>query len=321
MPLSEQERRCIDLASGFLSGNLGGTWTVQDYLDEMYVSEPSPEVVITNGQITAAIEVKRLPGDSIYQAYLESLISNQRFLTPSCGGYYVLEPPIDFRIPLPPDIRRLVKREIGLVAPTLRPGDKGAIRLPRSGHISLISESGPPYVTCCHGGPLSSFPGPIADSIPGKMILIDEGLEHSFVTEEGWIAFYEAVVSAYHLRVNGDASKFTWFEEWRLERLEEDDQDTDEEKDGVWVLTVTEARDVKQSVAECVYTVLQNALRKFERRCWAEHHVVVLESSMNAPKRLVTPIIEDLNITELGNVNLVLLVEDETITQCYPPFG
>tara|TARA_B100001179_G_scaffold174256_1_gene129595 strand:- start:116 stop:487 length:372 start_codon:yes stop_codon:yes gene_type:complete len=123
------------------------------------------------------------------------------------------------------------------------------------------------------------------------MILIYEGLEHSFVTEEGWIAFYEAVVSAYHLRVNGDASKFTWLEEWRLERLEEDDQDTDEEKDGVWVLTVTEARDVKQSVTECVYTVLQNALRNFERRCWAEHHVVVLESSMNAPKRLVAPII------------------------------
>jgi len=38
MPLSEQELRCVDLASGFLSGNLGGTWTVQDYLDEMYVS-------------------------------------------------------------------------------------------------------------------------------------------------------------------------------------------------------------------------------------------------------------------------------------------
>ena len=76
-----------------------------------------------------------------------------------------------------------------------------------------------------------------------------------------------------------------------MERLEEDDQDTDEEKDGVWVLTVTEARDVKQLVAECVCTVLQNAFRKFERRCWAEHHVVVLESSMNAPKRLVAPII------------------------------
>ena len=45
MPLSEQELRCVDLASGFLSGNLGGTWTAQDYLDEVYVSEPSPEVV------------------------------------------------------------------------------------------------------------------------------------------------------------------------------------------------------------------------------------------------------------------------------------
>ncbi len=83
MPLSEQELRCVDLASGFLSGNLGGTWIVQDYLDEMYVSGPSHEVVITNGQITAAMEVKRLTGDSIYQAYLESLISNQRFLTQS----------------------------------------------------------------------------------------------------------------------------------------------------------------------------------------------------------------------------------------------
>ncbi|SVD22047.1 uncharacterized protein METZ01_LOCUS374901, partial [marine metagenome] len=39
MPLSEQELRCVDLASGFLSGNLGGTWIVQDYLDEWYVSD------------------------------------------------------------------------------------------------------------------------------------------------------------------------------------------------------------------------------------------------------------------------------------------
>ena len=100
MPLSDQEIRCIKLACAHLSSTLGGNWTAESYPDELYPTEPTPEVVVTSGRVKAAIEVKRLTGDSMYQVYKESLLSNQRFLTPSCGGYYTLGPSVGFRLPM-----------------------------------------------------------------------------------------------------------------------------------------------------------------------------------------------------------------------------
>jgi len=100
MPPSEQESRCIEHACEFLSLAIGGNWEVEGYLDDLNGSEPTPEVVVTNGTTTAAIEVKRMAGDSAQQAYRQSLFSNQRYLIPSCGGYYWLEPPVDLRLPM-----------------------------------------------------------------------------------------------------------------------------------------------------------------------------------------------------------------------------
>ena len=152
MPLSEQERRCVAFACRHLKDEYGGSWSIQQDLDDLYPSEPTPEVVVTNGEKSAAVEVKRLTGDSAYQEYVASLLSNERVLVPSCGGSYYLNPPVDFHLPMPTNLRRLVKREIDRVAPTLGLGEKGAIRIPREGNVSLISETGPPFISCLHGG-------------------------------------------------------------------------------------------------------------------------------------------------------------------------
>jgi hypothetical protein len=117
--------------------------------------------------------------------------------------------------------------------------------------------------------------------------------------------------------LSGDATSFTWFEEWELTRLEDDPEDEDD-KDGVWIMSVTEARDMESSVVECVYTVLENALRKFENRRWADHQVLVLECSLHAPERLVTNIIARLEPDNLPGVDLILLVDGDKIVQCYP---
>ena len=70
MSLSEQEKRCVEYTCQFLSSTLGGCWNVERYLDGLNPTEPTPEVVVTNGKITAAIEVKRMIGDSVYQEYV-----------------------------------------------------------------------------------------------------------------------------------------------------------------------------------------------------------------------------------------------------------
>jgi hypothetical protein len=216
MPLSEQERHCVELACRYLAEHYGGSWSVEKYLDDLNPSEPTPEVVAGNGQKRAAIEVKRLTGDASLQEYAASLRSNEKYLTPSCGGSYYLNPPVDFRLPMDTALRRLVKREIERVAPTLSPGQKGAIRIPRRGHISLISESGPAFIYCLHQGSGADLMSGLKDKITGMFMLVDEGLEHSFVTQECRAAFEEAVATACERRLRGNTDPFGWDEEWEL---------------------------------------------------------------------------------------------------------
>jgi hypothetical protein len=145
VPLTDQEQRCVDLTCSYLNGDRGGTWKIKDgdTLDDLHPSVASPEVIVTNGSETAAIEVKRITGDSSWDAYWQSFLSIRRRLVPSCGGSYLLNPFLDFRYPLESDLMRVVKAEIERVAPSLSPGDSSAIRIPRSAVISLISAEGP----------------------------------------------------------------------------------------------------------------------------------------------------------------------------------
>jgi len=319
--LSDQESRCVELAFGYLSSTVGGNWIVESYPDELYPTEPTPEVIVTNGNVKAAIEVKRLTGDSIYQAYKESLLSNQTHLTPSCGGYYTLSPPIDFRLPMNINTRKQVKQEIERLAPTLQPGAIGAVRVPRQGHIALISESGPPYICCRHHTAFSEIMQPLFDRLTGKFMLVDEGVEHSFVTDEGRAAFFDAVVAACQRRLKGDASPFSWYEEWELRRIDVGEEEGDSQ-DGVWIMTCTEARDVRESVAECIYYVLEKAIKKFAVKRWAELHLLVLDNYMGDYRfvhvQLATEVVSNLQPDNLQNVDFILIINEDKVVQCYP---
>ena len=83
-------------------------------------------------------------------------------------------------------------------------------------------------------------------------------------------------------------------------------------------MAVTEARDMRESVAECVYAVLENALRKFAWKRWADHHVVVLEGSISAPQPLVSEVVTALEPDELRDIDLILLVEDDRVIKVLP---
>ena len=213
MPLSGQEQRCIAFACRFLEEHYGDSWSIQQYLDDLNPNEPTPEVIVSTGEQSAAVEVKRLIGDSTHQQYVASLMSNEKFLVPSCGGSYYVNPAVNFRLPMPNDLRQLVKREIERVAPNLQPDQKGAIRIPRQRYVSLISESEPSFVSCLHGGPYSDLMSRLMERVMGKFMLIDEGLEHTFVTQECETAFEEALVLACERRVKGMTNPFSWYEE------------------------------------------------------------------------------------------------------------
>jgi hypothetical protein len=315
MPLTEQETRCIGYACEFLSTAVGGRWNIERCLDGLNGSDPTPEVVVTNGETTAAIEVKRMFGDSAQQEYTQSLRSNERYLAPSCGGYYWIEPPIDLRLPLDDALRRQVKREIERVAPTLQPEGTGVLRIPRSGIISLSSELNPPLIFCTHSGCSDLF-RPLLGRISGRFMLVDEGLEHSFFTDEGKEAFYLAVTSACKRRLEGDPSPFSWNEEWQINRLR-DSEEGEEDRDGVWIIACTEARSVPASIEENLEHVLNNALRKFVKR-WAPIHILVLDEPIDTHARQTQETIVSFGPDRMPNLDYVLLVSNDKVIQCYP---
>ena len=313
MPLSEHEQRCVAFACRFLEEHYGGSWSIQQILDDLNPNEPTPEVIVSTGERLAAVEVKRLTGDSTHQQYVASLMSNQRFLLPSCGGSYYVNPAVDFRLPMPTDLRQLVKSEIERVAPKLQPDQKGAIRIPRQGYVSLISETLPSFVSCLHGGPYSDLMRRFIERVTGQFMLIDEGLEHSFVTQECEAAFENALVLACERRLEGMASPFSWYEEWVLARIDgEDDEDAD---DGVWIIATGDARSMQESVDECVHAVLGKAMRKFRQKRWAEIQIIVLESSLLAPANLAALSVESFETSDKEIVDHFLLVDGEDVTE------
>lgn len=313
MPPTEQEQRCIDLACRWLGSLRGGDWTVTKCLDDLNPSSPSPEVIVSNGEMTAAIEVKRLTGDAVQQQYTASLLSNERFLRPPCGGSYYLTPPVDFRLPMDTALRNRVRQEIARVAPTLAPGEEGAIRIPRGGHVSLASASGPGYVSCLHQGPHSEIMARVSDRLTRMFMLVDEGLEHSFVTREVEKAFEDAVVAACERLLQGVTGPFTWDEEWGLTRVDDkNDGDTD---GGVWIIAVTEARSMPESVKECVRAVLSKAMPKFRGKRWATFHMIVLESSPAAPALLAAHAVQEFRSADQELIDHFLLVDGGEVSE------
>lgn len=317
MPLSEQEGHCIELVCKYLSSIIAGGWKVKSLLDELYNNEPTPEVIVSNGKATAAIEVKRLIGDSISQEYRKYIQFCWNYLVPSCGGHYTLTPPSDFQMPMDVKLLKHVKLEIENVAPDLGVGQSGAIKIIRSGRISLSGKSSPPRIDCEHGGPLSELLSPIQEQVSGKFLLIDEGWEHSFVTQEYRLAFQNAVVEACKRRLCGDANPFNWYEEWKLERFPDGSDNGEDDAGVVQIWACTPAKAVRESVGECISMVLTNALRKFRHR-WADYHILVLDRLTYAPEQFVFEVIKAFGADELTGLDYIFLVDNDNMIQCYP---
>lgn len=274
MAASEQELRCAGLVADWLSTVSGSEWQIDDgpTLDEQHPNQPSPDLLLIGGTRTAAVEVKRLTGDSVWNTYHASLSSLQRSLAPPGGGHWVLLPCDDFRLPMDLRTRRLVKKQIAALG-HLRPGEEDVVEIPREAAISLTRSDGPGHVWCTHtftGGEEFALASARLD---GMYFVVDEGQwEHSFVTQAARDRFVDALVEACLQRASGELARISWKEEWRL--LRGDDLMPGE----VDVVAVTEARSVPHANQEAVDLVYGDALAKFEGKRWADLHIVVLDT-------------------------------------------
>ncbi|MDD5702687.1 MAG: hypothetical protein PHU23_11635 [Dehalococcoidales bacterium] len=143
-------------------------------------------------------------------------------------------------------------------------------------------------------------------------MLIDEALEHSFITQECKDAFEEAVVAACNRSLEGDTGDFNWDEEWELVRTANDDGS----HGSVWVLATTGAHSMQASVEQCVHAALDNAVRKFRRTPpWAKIQVIVLEASSMAPASLAASAVKTFQSQDKGLINHFLIVEGEDVKE------
>ena len=98
----------------------------------------------------------------------------------------------------------------------------------------------------------------------------------------------------------------------------EGDYAVGEDEDDVWRIAATDARDLSESTAECLYGVLEPALAKFATRRWAPLHVAVLERRTLIGEGVVAELVRSPGPDGLPEVELVLHVNGDAIVRCYP---
>ena len=311
MPLSSQERRCIDLVLPVLADLYGGKWTQDDgpTLDELYPNERTPECLVNNGRIKAAIEVKALTGDDVERAYKEALLSLSRTLDPGCEGFFVLGPAVALAVPVDRPMFRYLRKGVLKLAPKLARVETGGVRLPRKAWVSLETAHGPGRVHCCHNYSEHLFEA-LEARITGSFMLVDDHLpDHSFVTAEAFETFHTELAAACFRRTHDGSNHFEWYEEVPLLRC---DSEGDNER-GLDVLAVSEARDVSTGVAEALDYVLEKALEKFHRS-WAERHVIIFDKAAGlCDAERVKKALSWYTPEELEDVDLILETDDDDI--------
>ena len=304
MPLTDQELRCVMHACDYLGASRGGRWDVSPgpALEDLYRNEPVPEVEVQNGAETAAVEVKRLTGE-IWAVYRSSLLSLKQSLLPDgVQGYFTLDPWVDFRFPMSGLLKKTVQEEIARVAPGMELGEKRAICIPREATVIMQRQDGPGYVWCCHN---ANHPfGDFSQLVNGTFMLADDRTpEHQFISNNGQTEAAAVIAEACRSRVAQGNAIATWLEEWGLTYQSD-------AENGVWIVAVTEARDIPTAVSQCVDTMVEKAIEKFKRRRWGTRHVLVLEQfdpvmTMDRVKKVV----EGFTTQDLAVLDVVLMVD------------
>ena len=312
MPLDPQEQACVEFALPRLSKLHGGVWRILDgpTPDDMDDSQPTPDCLVTNDLISAAVEVKMLTGGDIERAYGEALRSLRRSLDPHSDGYYVLGPAPAFQPPVKEPLFRHLRREIARVAPKLVRGETGYVRLPRKAWVSLEREQGPGRVHCCHNYTEHLFEE-LGSRINGSFMLVDDHLpDHSLVTADALENFHAKLSAACYRRTHGESNHFEWYEEIPLLRCDEEEDDFR----GLDVLAVTEAFHVDTALGEALDHVLEKALKKFWRS-WADLHVIVFDKAMGAcnAERLKQALVHH-SADELSAADLILMTDKEEVS-------
>ena len=271
MPPSEQERRCVEAVCRYLRETSGDEWRLAEWLDDGYADEPSPDVLLTDGTRTLAVEVKQLTDGEAFDGYDRAQQSLYERLAPNATGVYTLIPAPLVKLPLSPMLVSQLTIRIATAAIGLRVGDSARVAVPREATLRFVSQSDVGVVLCRH--PQSDEVRAVSPEVAGVHFLDDDGPPHQFLSDESRLSFRRALTRASAESRRAGQATVSWFEEWDLLRHE----DAVEGEGGVIVAAVV--TDFLGSAAmEGVAKAISAARKKFEVKKWAARSAVALHA-------------------------------------------
>ena len=312
MPLSDDERRCLELLLPYLDKTRGGLWRTERLLDGTYHNERTPEVTLTNGADCMALEIKRLTdGDTIHTHETTTQSLARRLAPDRTGSFSLLGPPV-FKKPLDPGLVKQLRREIAIAASGLGVGESTVLRVRRTATVKLLTHSDTGVISCCHAE--SADIEAASPLISGAFFLEDAHCpDHRFVTEDRRREFHRELQKACDEGLRSGSARVTWHEEWDLYRHE----DVPAGEGGVLVTWAT--GDFPEHAAiESVEVALRAAIRKFEKRNWAALSAAALhagEVQSVVPMTLFERALQRLKAEDVHPLDLVYLVGPDGVRE------
>jgi len=287
-------------------------WRVEDWLDEGHPNEPSPDVILTDGCESVAVEIKQLTDGDTFRPHRNSLrsLDNQLALD-SPHNYVVIQQPF---LVLPRDYQWIKKSKLRSAAAALelRVGESAIVPVRRRATVRFLDGFDRGLVVCQHQR--SDEVIALSGEVDGCYLLQDAGEpEHQFLTEETHSAFKQRLRKACEAsRRNGEAT-IEWSEEWELQRVSDSSEGVGR------VSVIVPVADFEEAAAiESVKKEINSARRKFESKDWAKRNAVALhagqQQSVIAPS-LFESAIERMDAVEVKPLDSVFLVAGTRVRQ------
>ena len=307
MPLTDQESRCAELLCRHLDGERGGQWHVATVFDDEHPSEPSPDVLLSNGTDEIAVEIKRLTGGERLTAFFAKRDWLQDRLTADTHGRLWLIPQSGVEFPLPKSLASRLIDVVPRIATSLAVGESAAVPVARrQAVVQHILDDGS-AIYCSHGV--------ITVDTEGVFCLDDDDLpQHHPVTDAGKRAFHDELRRASAAaRLHGKAEA-SWWEEWELKRIADDSAVG---AGGVELIKGVRV-DGRGAASAVVKKAVADAGNKFGERSWARStaaalHVVHEGAGWVLPAETFEDSVSALPVSDVGHLDFAFVVAEDRV--------
>ena len=284
---------------------------MDEWLDDLNDSEPTPDVVLTNGVDCIAVEIKQLTDGEIFHRSNRIYKSLCKRLAPESGGEFALFTPT-IRSGLDPKLISQLRNNIADVSPHLETGQTTVISFSRQATIEYCGEANVGYVICSHTH--GEFMPIYLQGVSGTYFLNDDGPNHNFITHACREAFQRRLKHACEKSLRDGPSQVEWAEEWGLKKL----RDLPKHESEVSVEGWFTADFLESAAIESITKEIEKGKRKFEG--WTRGGRLAVALHAGEQQREVSPCyfydaLTKLERTDVHPLDLVFLVSKD---QVYP---